>query len=182
MDFATLLKTRGAARRTPSSAAAQWFADEPRWAWIVGALLVLALTAGLLRWASGDLVAATLELSGAQQRLAEARQEEARTIVLAKRAQAALGLMRDASSSGLAHAVWAERRFNIKQANMSRAAANSLISEMLRSRDRLFGAEEFELSVRQPGEGLFSNVTDPASMVQVSVRGSLLFRTTGGGS
>jgi hypothetical protein len=156
--------------------------SEPRWAWVVGALLLLALIAGFFSWASRDLASARVEFGGAQQRLAEARQEEVRTIELAKRAQLALGLMRDANTSGLSHTAWAERRFNIKQAIMSRAAANSLLSEMLRSPDRLFGAEEFELSVRQSAEGLFSNVADPASTVQVSVRGSLLFRTMGGAS
>lgn len=156
--------------------------SEPRWAWVVGALLLLAMIAGFFQWASVDLSAARQELGAAQQRLSEARQEEVRTIELAKRAQLALGLMRDAANSGLGHTAWAERRFNIKQATMSRAAANSLLSEMQRLPDRLFGAEEFELSVRQPGEGLFSNVADPASSVQVTVRGSLLFRTTGGGS
>ncbi len=155
---------------------------EPRWVWVIGALLLLATVAGFFQWASVDLSTARQELSAAQQRLAEARQEEVRTIELAKRAQLALGLIRDANTNGLGHAAWAERRFNIRQATMSRAAANSLLSEMQRLPDRLFGAEEFELSVRQSGEGLFSSVADPASAVQVTVRGSLLFRTTGGAS
>lgn len=99
--------------------------SEPRWAWVVGALLLLAMIAGFFQWASVDLSAARQELGAAQQRLSEARQEEVRTIELAKRAQLALGLMRDAANSGLGHTAWAERRFNIKQATMSRAAANS---------------------------------------------------------
>ncbi|MGE0099773.1 MAG: hypothetical protein AB7S86_15635 [Hydrogenophaga sp.] len=155
---------------------------DARWFWVIGALALLVLTAAFFHWTSGQLRDARQELGAAEQRLVEARQDEARTIEQAKRAQLALGLMRDAHTSGLGFAAWAERRFNIKQAGMSRGAANALLSEMLRSPDRLFGAEEFEMSVRQAGEGLFSSVNDPASTVQVSVRGSLLFRTTGSGS
>lgn len=181
--MATLMNNHsGGLHSLPRARSPQGDERDARWIWVIGALALLALMAGFFRWASGDLAAARLELGAAQQRLAEAQQEEARTIELAKRAQLALGLMRDAQSNGLAHTAWAERRFNIKQAIMSRAAANALMSEMVRSRDRLFGAEEFELSVRQSSEGLFSNVADPQSTVQVSVRGSLLFRTTGGGS
>lgn len=153
--------------------------EEGRWVRVVGALLLLVFMAAFFRWASANLADARRELGSAQQRLNEARQEEARTIELAKRAQMAMGLMREAHAGGLGSAAWAERRFNIKQATMSRSATNALLSEMQRSPDRLFGAEEFSLSVRRSSEGLFSNVADPASEVEVTVRGSLLFRTTG---
>ncbi len=157
------------------------FSGKKRWLWAAVGLSLLAMAAGFFRWSSADLAAARQELAVARQSLSEARQTEVQTIDQAKRAQLALGLMRDAAAVGLRHSSWAERRFNIKQANMSRAAANALLSEMVRSPDRLFGAEEFELSVRDSKEGLFSNVLDPGSTVQVSVRGSLFFRTTGDG-
>lgn len=150
-----------------------------RWAVVVGAMLLLVSVVGFLRWSHADLSAGRRELGSARQLLAEVRREEASAIEQARRAQVAQGLMRDAAALGLDHAAWAERRFNIRQAKMSRAAANDLLSEMLRSPDRLFGAEEFELSVLQRKEGLFSSVSDPLSMVQVTVRGSLLFRTSG---
>jgi len=163
-----------------SVGAKQAFREGPRWAWVAGALVLPVLAVGFLRWGHADLAAAQQELGAARQLLSEVRREEVRAIEQAKRAQAAQGLLRDAAAHGLGHADWAERRFNIKQAKMSRAAANDLLSEMLRSPDRLFGAEDFELSVLQRKEGLFSNVADPQSMVQVTVRGSLLFRTLGG--
>jgi reverse gyrase len=158
------------------------FGSGIRWPWVVAALVLLVLVTALFAWSSANRTAARQELAAAQQQLAAAQEEEVRTIELARRAQLAQKLLRDASAQDLSHKDWAERRFNVKQATMSRAAANALLSEMVRSRDRMFGAEEFELSVRQASEGLFSSVVDPTSTVQVSVRGSLLFRTTGVGS
>lgn len=153
-----------------------------RWSWVVGALLLVVVAAAFFRWSSQDLIAAKQALAETQQLLAEARQEEAQAFEAARRAQLANGLMRHAAEQGLAHSAWAERRFNVKQATMSRAAANALLSEVVSSPNRLFGAEQFELSVMRRSESLFAEVKDPESKVQVTVRGSLLFRTTGGGS
>lgn len=154
----------------------------PRWAWVLGALLLLVAAVAFFYWSDQNLTASRQALASTQQLLAEARQEEANAIDEAKRAQLANGLMRHAAEQGLEHSGWAERRFNVRQATMSRASANALLSEMVSSPNRLFGAESFEISVTRRSESLFSDVKDPESQVQVSVRGSLLFRTTGSGS
>ena len=142
----------------------------------------LLLAAGLFCWANWDLNRARGELAAARQRLSGVQQAHEQTVETARRAQAAQGLLREASSQGLAPSAWAERRIHIRQATMRRAEANALLSELVRTPDRLFGAEEFELSVRDPREGLFSQQSDPAATVQVPVRGSMVFRTGGGGS
>ncbi len=152
------------------------------WSWVVGALLLLVAATAFFRWSSQDLAGAQHSLASTQRMLAEAKQEELRVIEEARRAQLANTLMRHAAEQGLEHSAWAERRFNVRQATMSRASANALLSEMISSPNRLFGAESFELSVVRRSESLFSDVKDPESTVQVSLRGSLLFRTTGGGS
>ncbi len=150
--------------------------------WVVAAFALLLVAAVLFGWSRAGLSSARQALDMAQQRLAEVRQEEARTTHLAQRTQMAHKLLRDAARQGLGHQDWAERRFNIQKATMRREEANALLAELVRAPDRFFGAEGFELSVLRRTESLFSDVQDPDSRVEVSVRGSLMFRISGGGS
>ena len=59
---------------------------------------------------------------------------------------------------------------------MARKAANRLLGEIVRSRGRIFAAEQFELSVKDPQDGLFTLPLSSESDLVVSLRGSLLYR------
>lgn len=105
-----------------------------------------------------------------------ARQIELTRDKEARRRQAIDTLMKEAGKTDLVASAWDERRFGIRQSSMTRAAANRLLGEMARSRGRIFAAEQFELSVKEPQDGLFTPPISPESELVVSLRGSLLYR------
>jgi hypothetical protein len=138
----------------------------------------------------GTLSVASLALVGAQFALASqrgaaarvqtawlaAQQVEAGRTNQTHRRAAIDNLMKEAASSGLVATAWDERRFGIRQATMSRKAANRLLAEIARARGHIFAAEQFELSVKDPQDGLFTSPASPDTELIVSLRGSLLYR------
>ncbi|MGI4779264.1 MAG: hypothetical protein ACRYGA_14320 [Janthinobacterium lividum] len=89
-------------------------------------------------------------------------------------------LMKEAAMTDLSVQSWDERRFGIRQASMTRKAANRLLGEIARARGQIFAAEQFELSVKEPQDGLFTSPAAPDSDLIVSLRGSLLYRAKAG--
>ncbi len=71
---------------------------------------------------------------------------------------------------------WDERRFGIRQASMTRDAVNRLLAEVTRARGRVFAAESFDISVKDPRESLFHPPDQPLTELLISLRGSLLSR------
>lgn len=136
------------------------------------------------------LVVASLVLVGSQAALVKQRGlasqmqtawQAARQIELAKanearRLEAIDTLMKEAEKTGLVASAWDERRFSIRQSSMARKAANRLLGEIVRSRGHIFAAEQFELSVKDPQDGLFTLPLSSESELVVSLRGSLLYR------
>ena len=59
---------------------------------------------------------------------------------------------------------------------MTRKSANRLLGEIARASGRIFAAEQFELSVKEPQDGLFTPPSSPDSELLVSLRGTLLYR------
>ncbi len=138
----------------------------------------------------GFLAAASLVLIGSQVALVKQRStaaqaqstwiaakriEDAQTNA-ARRRQGIEALMTEAGKADFLADAWDERRFGIKQSSMTRKAANRLLGEIASSRGRIFSAEQFELSVKDPLDGLFSPPPLPDSDLAVSLRGSLLYR------
>lgn len=113
-------------------------------------------------------------------RLKVAEQKLAHTRLNVVRAREAQVLMNDAEAHGMTVAAWGTRRFSISQAVMSRAALNELLSQIARSSDRLFGAEEFDLASRNQEIGLFDAPSQGDKDVLVSLNGELFFRAIGG--
>lgn len=94
----------------------------------------------------------------------------------ARRREAIDTLMKEAGKTDLVAGVWDERRFGIRQSSMTRKAANRLLGEVARSRGRIFAAEQFEMSVKEQQDGLFTPPSSPDTELLVSLRGSLLYR------
>lgn len=146
-----------------------------RTAWSVGL--------GLLSVASLVLVGAQVALANQRSAavrvqtawLAAQRIESGRTSETRRRAAIA-DLMKAAAVSDLMATAWDERRFGIRQATMSRKAANRLLVEITRSRGRLFAAEQFDLSVKDPKDGLFTIPSSPDTELIVTLRGTTLYR------
>lgn len=136
---------------------------------LVASVAILKVSDVMTRRARGDLVAA-------QARLGEAGQLETLAIKDAARAKLAADLLKQATGAGFSAREWDERRFNMKQVSMSRDALNSLLNEVTRLAERLFAAEQFEISVKQQDEGLFSTPKEPGSELMVSLNGTLIFR------
>ena len=138
----------------------------------------------------GLLVTASMVLVGSQIALVKQRGmavqmqaawQAARQIEIVKtnamrRRQAIDTLMEEATKSDLLAGAWDERRFGIRQSAMTRKAANRLLGELARSRGRIFAAEQFELSVKEPQDGLFTPPASPDAELVVSLRGSVLYR------
>ncbi len=155
-------------------------------------LLMFAITLGALVVAAAWFLGARSALAEAYQRLgnrnlalseAQVREQEARLRV--EYAESAEHLLVAAQAHGLQPDAWGERLINLRQSQMSREDAASLLGAVARDSDRMFGAEAFELSVTHPDEGLFDTpqAADRApAPLSLTLRGSLLFRTaaTGG--
>ncbi|WP_374012290.1 hypothetical protein [Pseudoxanthomonas koreensis] len=157
-------------------------------------LTLFAITLGALVVAAAWFLGARSSLADAYQRLgnrnqalseAQVREQEARLRV--EYAQSAKQLVTAAQAHGLQPDAWGERLINLRQSQMGREEAASLLGAVGRDSDRIFGAEAFELSVTHPDEGLFDTpdaVDRAPSPLSLTLRGSLLFRTaaTGGGA
>lgn len=142
------------------------------------ALGALLLAAGWFTTARQSLGGAYGELAGAQQSLAAAEQRLRDAELRARLAESAGRLVEEARASGHVGEQWGERLINVAQSPMPREDVNHLLASVARDEQRLFGAEAFDLSVTRPDEGLFET-TDPRSPpLMVTLRGTLLFRTT----
>lgn len=153
-------------------------------------LMLFAVTLGALVVAATWFVNARSALANAYQNLgsrnqvlSETRVREQEAKLRVDKATSARDLMAAAQQHGLSPQFWGERLINLRQSQMTREEAQPLLDTVLRSNDRMFGADAFELSVTHPEEGLFDVpvTTDrkPAP-VSLTLRGSLLFQTSNG--
>jgi hypothetical protein len=87
-------------------------------------------------------------------------------------------LMNEARQAGFGPGQWAIRRMDIRQATMTRETFNGVLAQMTRNRAQVFGADEFEVSVKDAGGSLFETPagsgSDPA--LSVTLSGTLYFR------
>lgn len=139
---------------------------------------------------AGILVAASLVLVGSQVALAKQRADAMRAQIAwigahkvevaraqeVRRRTAIAAMMKEADQTDLSVDGWDERRFGIRQSSMTRKSANRLLGEIARASGRIFAAEQFELSVKEPQDGLFTPPSSPDSELLVSLRGTLLYR------
>lgn len=88
-------------------------------------------------------------------------------------------LLMQADQMGLSQAGWGQRRLDVRQEPMSRAALNALLAELRPDATKLFAPSAFELSVQSPEEDLFSSPPKPNTLLVITLRGRLLFKTTG---
>jgi hypothetical protein len=140
------------------------------------AIAALCAGAAALVLAQTFLVRQQQAADNAAALLAAASQSEARARMESRRAAAIDTFLQEALRTDLVSSAWDERRFGIRQASMTRDATNRLLAELARARGRIFAAESFEISVKDPKEGLFNPPGMPQTELLVSVRGSLLYR------
>ncbi|MCK9487841.1 MAG: hypothetical protein M0Q42_00285 [Xanthomonadales bacterium] len=156
----------------------QW--SRPVWLLVVAASLLLlaaaALYLGSVRQQRLQAQEAVVEARGQRVQLQRQLDEAGRLAELATRARA---LLADASANGLVPAHWGERHLNLRQQRLSRQAVDELLRGTARGPDRLFGADSFDLSVTSLDEGLFTLPATDGQLLQLSLRGSQLFRTGG---
>lgn len=142
------------------------------WVSLVLALLSMAGLAAA-HWSAATASAA---LATARQALSAAQSLEAQN----RRTLALRQTYDELMSQSQRHAVlagdWDERRINVRQAQMSRASVNRLLSDMSRSPERVAGASFFEISVRDPQDGIFTRPTSIDADLVVSLRGTVLFK------
>ncbi len=144
----------------------------------LGALIVACLTAfgahHALTQAEMRRALAQLAHTSAEQHLAELEREAAR-------ARVAQGQMDEAQQIGFGQGQWAIRRMDIHQATMSRATLNDLLSQLTRTPLQLFGADSFELSMKDANGGLFETPAagNGEQSLSVTLSGTLYFRLRG---
>ena len=130
--------------------------------------------------ARSSLAEAYARLGDRNQALAEAQVREQEAQLRVEYARSARELLTTAQAHGLQPEAWGERLINLRQSQMGREDAASLLGAVTRSTERMFGAEVFELSVTHPEEGLFDapppSDRTPAPL-SLTLRGAILFRT-----
>jgi Ca2+/Na+ antiporter len=144
-------------------------------------LLALIVSAIWFINARSALAEAYNQLGNRKQALAEAQVREQEAQLKAEHAASARELLQAANGLGLRNDGWGERLVSMAQSQISREDAATLMESMTRNGDRVFGAQQFEVSVTKPQEGLFDvPVTNDrvAAPLMLSIRGNVLFRTT----
>lgn len=156
----------------------QW--SRPVWLLAVAAsLLLLAAAALSLGSVRQQRAQAQEALAGARQERAQLQQQLDQARQLAELAARARALVADAAAAGLVPGQWGERHLNLRQQRMPREAVDELLRGTRRDPDRMFGADSFDLSVTSVDEGLFHAPAGDGHVLQLSLRGSQLFRTGG---
>lgn len=116
--------------------------------------------------------------AGAEVALAEARGREQ----LAQRNRvlldAANAVQQHAEHSAILPRHWGERQINLRQQNVQRDQLNSLLLSTARNSMQLLKADDFDLAVTHPEEGLFDVMAGSRQPVLLSLRGSLYFRVS----
>jgi hypothetical protein len=156
----------------------QWQAQrKKRLLLAVGMLILLLVATAFLFYAKKNLRQSQLNAAVGQRAYQETlwKEEEARDVALLN--EKAQQLMQSAASHGLSPVGWAERRVNLRQAQLSRHDANEFLLSVARTNGRLFNVEEFDISVTHDDEGLFSISNRPNSLLLLTVRGTTVFRT-----
>lgn len=140
-------------------------------------LLLLLVATVFLVFARQKLQQSQIEVAVSQRAYQEAvwAEEESRDAALFN--EKAQQLMQSAASRGLSPDYWAERRINLKQAQVSRNEANELLLSIERTSGRLFDVEEFDIAVTRDDEGLFNISNHPNTPLLLTVRGTTVFRT-----
>lgn len=142
-----------------------------------GAGLALLAALSFAGYAQARLNAAQQAELQAQVQQQQAQQHLQQVQMQAQAAQVGVQLLAEAARLGVQPAAWAERRTNLRQALLPREAAEALLLTSARHSGRVFGAEEFELSVTRPDEGLFTVPGEQAAPLRMTLRGLALLRT-----
>lgn len=147
-------------------------------------LLSFAVALGALLFAAVWFTSARARLDEAyglvgdrQQALAAAERRMQEAQLRVKLATGAAELVQAASSGGFVDSRWGERLINIAQSPLTRNEVNDLLSNVTRNQSRIFGAQEFELSVTRAEEGLFDPPGPRSPPLMLTLRGTLMFRT-----
>ncbi len=147
------------------------------------ALVSALLSAGLLALALWADVNAREAMLKAEAGLVQARQaldraELQKTIALSKAEVTRLNeaLERKADAMDMQSRDWAARKVSVKQQVMERPSIHDVLAELQRTSGRVFVAEEFDLGVTRPEDGLFSIDGASDGPLRLSVRGDLHFR------
>lgn len=152
---------------------------DPSLAWrLPGPALVALCVATTALWSSQTYLTQQRRAAAmAAGDLARASQAQDQTDMATRHAAATRALLQEASEADLTAGTWDERRFGIRQASMTRDAVNHLLAEVARAHGRVFAAESFDISVKDPRESLFHPPDQPLTELLISLRGSLLSRT-----
>lgn len=146
-----------------------------------GSLIALVIAATWFITARTGLARSYDQLSARNQLLSQAQMTLQEAQLKVDNARSAQQVMDRLHALGLQPEDWGERMINLRSTQLSREESAALLGSITAGPDRLFGAEAFELSVTNPAEGLFhlpllADAQLPAPL-QVTLRGSLLFRT-----
>ncbi|MCA8306775.1 hypothetical protein [Burkholderia seminalis] len=145
----------------------------------LGISIALAAAAGTVVWASAGVQHAYDSLGRETARVKEAERQLAHARLQVVRAQKARTLMNDAEANSLTVGAWSFRRLAMTQTIMTRSSLNEILSESVRSKDRLFGASEFDIATRDTDAGLFGTPRPSDKDVVVSLNALMYFRTAG---
>lgn len=151
-----------------------------RWHFIVFflSLAVLGMAALWFTQARYSLADAYAALSMSQRDYAKAQQTEAIVRKEVELANMINKTLQVGATQSMNSRDWGERRIQVRNANLSRQAVNDLLTGVARQPGRLFGAENFDISVSRAEDGLFSTFDDSLAHpdLVVTLEGTLLFQ------
>jgi len=145
----------------------------------VASVLCATASAGLLMLGKHRLDQSSQRLGHATADFEQQQQAAASADRRAMAEHRARELLGQVDQMGLSQAGWGQRRLDVRQEPMSRTALNALLAELRPDANKLFAPTAFEFSVQSPEEDLFSSPPKPGTLLVVTLKGRLIFKTTG---
>jgi len=142
------------------------------------------ISGGILLLGVLILLSSRLLLSRAYENLAQstsrcqhAQLQEVSLRLKVAKADSARAFIKRVDTEGLQSEQWLQRNFALHQVKMQRTSLNALLHEISRTKNRMFGASSFDISVAHSDESLFTQAGRADSELNVSIEGHALLRT-----
>lgn len=138
---------------------------------VVVSLIFLSYSHGVLVAATQDVSALSEEVSELSRRKSEAKKQASDEAMINQ-------ILEQAKSKGLGSKDWNERRMNIQSVTMHRERFNELMADVANTPRQVFGAEQFDVAVKDVAYGLFDEPPTADQGVVLTLRGTALFRSS----
>jgi len=141
-------------------------------------LVLLALSIVVLAFSRAVLMRSESMHREVRAQMSEISNQERREDAERIRGERIVKLLSQAGQMNLLRDGWTERKINIQSVDMRREQVNELMRDIVNNSNQIFGAETFELAVKDPGTSLFDAPRNAEEVLVVTLKGAAMFRAS----